>query len=203
MATETKSTISIAIISAISAVVIAVITTYGTIAVSAPEAKKVKKELEEISDLKLITNLPIGTIVPSMLEPTVFAEAVGDVDRDTPDWVLADGDKDITNSLYGQLSHNRTPPDLRGVFLRGMNEGRNDGKQDPQSDRNAGDYQPDTLARHRHGMVWHWRSFEGSKDRAPTTAVNYCNKGLCDSLFEGGKETRPKNVAVYFYIKIN
>ena len=90
MAGETKSTILIAIISAISAVVVAVITTYGTIAVSEPEAKKVKKELEEISDLQRIANLPIGTIVPSMLPPSLFAKVVGDpsvFDPEKSKWV--------------------------------------------------------------------------------------------------------------------
>ena len=136
MAGESKSTILIAIISAISAVVVAVITTYGTIAVSQPEAKKVKKELEEISDLQLITNLPVGTIVPSMLQPSLFSEVVGDPSVFNPEknkWVLADEQKDITRSRYGKLLNNtRYTPDLRGMFLRGMNEGRDDGKQDPE-----------------------------------------------------------------------
>ncbi len=131
MARETKSTILVAIIGAMSAVVIAVITTYGTIAVSAPEALKVKKELEDISDLQKIANLPIGTIVPSMLYPSQFAKAVGDLDRTTSHWVLADGQKDITTSQYGQLSNKTKTPDLRGMFLRGVNEGRDDGEQDP------------------------------------------------------------------------
>ena len=127
MTGESKSTILIATISGMTAIVIALITTYGTIAVSAPEAKKVKKELEEISDLQLMSNLPIGTVAPSMLKPSLFAEAVGDVDRDTPAWVFADGRTIAATSRYSQKSGETVVPDLRGMFLRGLNEGRNDG----------------------------------------------------------------------------
>lgn len=200
MAGEGKSTISIATISAISAIVIAVITTYGTIAVSAPEAKKVKKELEEISDLKLIANLPIGTIVSSMLKPSLFAESVGDLDRDTPAWVLADGRAIDATSRYSQKSGETVLPDLRGMFLRGMNEGRDDGKQDPQDDRKAGGYQADTFARHDHGLFFHYRSFQG-EDPGARPAIDRSTSAKSPS--QGGEETRPKNVAVYFYIKIN
>ena len=214
MAGETKSTILIAIISAISAVVVAVITTYGTIAVSEPEAKKVKKELEEISDLQRIANLPIGTIVPSMLPPSLFAKVVGDpsvFDPEKSKWVLADKQKDITNSRYGQLLNNRRyTPDLRGIFLRGMNEGRIDG--DPDDNRKPGEIQRDALQKHGHettarGLKW------GEPSEVPTAkGLGYTSKGNAHAPeaqvtivkdANVADETRPKNAAVYFYIKIN
>ncbi|MBN1932888.1 MAG: hypothetical protein JW786_14895 [Desulfobacterales bacterium] len=212
MSEGTKSTILIAIISAVSAIVVAVITTYGTIAVSEPEAKRVKKELEEISDLQQIANLPIGTIVPSMLHPSLFAKVVGDpsvFDPEKSSWVLADKQKDITRSRYGKLLNNtRYTPDLRGMFLRGMNEGRNDGKQDPKRDRIAGDYQRDALQEHGHETTateFKWNdtttdygyTSEG-KAHAPTASVMTVKEPAYAAI-----ETRPKNVAVYFYIKIN
>lgn len=219
MAKEDKSTILIATISAISAVVIAVVTTYGTIAVSAPEAKKVKKELEQISDLEKIANLPIGTITPSMLHPSVFAKTVGDpsvFDPETSKWVLADGQKDITNSQYGKLLGNtRFTPDLRGMFLRGLNEGRKDDKRDPDDERKPGGYQEDALQRHRHDTDALKLDRHIDQD---TKELGYTSRGGADAgkasvtTVTGEKvgekvnvagETRPKNVAVYFYIKIN
>ena len=211
MAEKTKSTILIAVISAISAVVVAVITTYGTIAVSEPEAKKVKMELEEMSDFKRVANLPIGTIAPSMLPPSLFAEAVGDpavFDPEKSRWVLADKQKDITRSRYGKLLGNtRYTPDLRGMFLRGMNEGRDDNKQDPEQNRSAGHYQPDALQEHGHkttatGFLWGANSEVGyTSDKraknAPIASVSAVTGADAED------ETRPKNVAVYYYIKIN
>ncbi len=212
MKEQTKSTVLIAMISAISAVVIAVITTYGTIAVSEPEAKKVKKELEEISDLQLIANLPIGTIVPSMLGPSTFAKAVGDLDRTTSEWVLADGQSIAATSRYGQLSNKTKTPDLRGMFLRGVNEGRKDGEQDPD-DRKPGEYQRDALQQHGHktdarkhgwGKMGDTQGWTKKAGEAPIASVTFVTT-LKDAKVKTrtAVETRPKNVAVYFYIKVN
>jgi len=208
----------IATISAISAVVIAAITTYGTIAVSAPEAKKVKKELGEISDLRKIANLPIGTITPSMLHPSLFANSVGDpsvFDPEKSKWVFADGQKDITNSQYGKLLGNtRFTPDLRGMFLRGLNEGRKDDKRDPD-ERKPGDYQEDALQGHGHktdalklGRYIDQDTKElgytsrGGAD-ADTASVTTVTEEKVGEKVNVADETRPKNVGVYFYIKIN
>jgi len=210
MAGESKSTILIAIISALSAVVVALITTYGTIAVSQPEAKKVKKELEEISNFQLIANLPVGTIVPSMFQPSLFAEAVGDpsvFDPAKSKWVLADGQKDITRSRYGKwLGNTRFTPDLRGMFLRGMNEGRDDGKEDTEKNRAAGDYQQDALKEHGHktdasNLSWDKQSDVGYRSNNENSARQAGVYEVTGAI--AADETRPRNVAVYFYIKIN
>lgn len=188
------------------------------------DAVKSKDKLVEIAKNvkeKDFVNLPIGTIIPSMLDPKEFAETVGDPDPSDFDpaiskWVLADGQKDITISQYGQFKSHT--PDLRGMFLRGMNEGRNDGKQDPEHNRTAGDYQQDTLQQHAHETTAtgyqfkvrdedsHYKWDNGKKD------LGYTSDGDADIVpakvtsVKGdkvAKETRPKNVAVYFYIKIN
>ncbi len=215
-----KSTILIAIISAVSAIVVAVVTTYGTIAVSAPEAKKVKEELKDISNLEKIANMPIGTIVPSMLPPSLFAEVVGDpapsvFDPGKSKWVLADG-RDIRISRYGRLSGNAETPDLRGMFLRGLNEGRKDDKQDPDV-RKPGDYQKDAIQRHGHKATVTGEP-TGYKEQAETpSGIGYTrNKAGRNAPYEkisvnvsdvvganAEAETRPRNAAVYFYIKIN
>jgi len=223
MAEGTKSTIVIAIISALSAIVVAMITTYGTIAVSEPKALEIKRDVEE----KKIENLPIGTIVPSMLPPSRFAQIVGDSDPSVSDprkskWVLAEG-QDVTASEYGKLlGGNRIyAPDLRGMFLRGMNENRNDGRQDPEQNRGAGDYQSDALREHGHST-----SATGYRYNVPDAQsdypwdnkhkdLGYTSDGDADLVpapvgpvivngsLKGAEETRPKNVAVFFYVKIN
>ncbi len=173
------------------------------------DESRAKEILGQISERQKIANLPIGTIAASMLDPNSFAEAVGDPNRTT--WVLADGQKDITNSRYGQLSGKTTPPDLRGVFLRGMNE---DGGRDPD-DREPGDYQPDALQKHGHktDALKLWRHISantselgytstGGADYGPASVMNVTDLDLKPPV-RTADETRPKNVAVYFYIKIN
>jgi hypothetical protein len=98
-------------------------------------------------------------------------------------------------------------PDLRGMFLRGLNsfdigKVRDDGKEDPDGkDRSAASFQIDMLQEHNH-KVSSKTADTGQKGRK----LPYRNGGL-DGDWQtenyGGSETRPKNVAVYYYIKIN
>ncbi len=175
-----------------------------------------KSNVQEIIALKKIVYLPLGTILPSMLDPNSFAKAVGDLDRTTREWALADG-RDVTDSNYGKLllsnntsstSEGITLPDLRGMFLRGMNEGRDDGNQDPD-DRKAGKYQQDALQKHGHKTDA--RKPPPSWTGRDTEPIGYTKTGDADALAarvttvteaNTADETRPKNVAVYFYIKI-
>ena len=64
-----------------------------------------KQDLKAISEIERIANLPIGSIVASMLPPALFLENVKDPPVFHPKdskWMLADGDKDkdITRSRY-------------------------------------------------------------------------------------------------------
>ena len=142
-----------------------------------------------------ITNLPVGTIVASYLSPRQMKENYGD------EWVLANGDEVSTKTAFYALTGKTKLPDLRGVFIRGLNVHRNDGKQDPDGqNRAAGDYQPDDFMKHNHSIttagIWH-RSFKG-ENGSPRTA----HQGDGYTGDNGGKETRPGNVALYYYIKI-
>lgn len=167
--------------------------------------------LEEISDIEKIANLPIGTIISSMLDPKSFPAAVGERPGSDPvesKWVLADG-RDVTESRYGKLllsndtsSNTVSAPDLRGMFLRGMNAGRKDGMQDPDK-RKAGHPQPDALQKHGHATSA--TALGWDKGEQGYTQGGYSVPASVTTV-EGAKtakETRPKNVAVYFYIKIN
>ena len=70
--------------------------------------------------------MPVGTVISSMLNPREFAETVGDPNPSDFDpavsrWALADGESIDATSRYSQLTDETTTPDLRGMFLRGMN----------------------------------------------------------------------------------
>jgi hypothetical protein len=184
----------------------------GIIFIKADGQGNFQQQLDELRN-KLV---PVGTIIASMLPPNEFRELYGSV------WVLANGQDRFANeegefllkadSEYGRIlckdiqnSSECTLPDLRGMFLRGINMGRSDGLQDPEGERQAKSFQDDSFESHTHELtqpVLCHRDYCGatgedlnsggwaSHQKVPLTSV-------------GGSETRPKNVAVYYYIKIN
>lgn len=128
--------------------------------------------------------IPVGTIV-AFWGTTV-----------PPGWRLCDG-----TIYYGTY---RTP-DLRGVFLRGLDNGRN---LDPG--REFGTYQADEFKSHNHSngnykyllrphQDGHADTAPGS-DGGPDFEPDILHKGHI--LAAGGSETRPKNVAVNFIMYV-
>ena len=57
-------------------------------------------------------------------------------------WILADG-RSVAGSKYEDITGNSAIPDARGLFVRGKNNGRADGNQDPDGDRTLGNLQLD------------------------------------------------------------
>jgi len=159
---------------------------------------------------KVVDNnlIPIGAVIGSMLPPAEFYRQAGLDSTYVPEkytWVLADG-RDVTRSVYEKISSGkRTVPDLRGLFLRGINEGA---KNDPDGERLAGSVQPDSFAAHNHGAVLP-RIAERIEAAAyggiAATVVAGSENGSTAVSVEnkGGLETRPRNAAVYWYIRIN
>lgn len=157
---------------------------------------------------KIGKQLPYGSIMPSMLNPEEMASV-------SVDWKLADGSNTPPESRY-YLHISRTLPDLRGVFLRGTNQGRNDGFEDVEN-RDPGNLQTDSFKSHHHhgayaghlGLANRYGMEDGkmlgegevryefSGDPAKNT------KTAAKTSSTGERETRPKNVAVNYYIKIN
>jgi hypothetical protein len=146
------------------------------------------KDINENKSKQIIlsSDIPVGTIIASMLKP----ENMNSITKGT--WVLADGR--IGTKNYQNVTKKSNLPDLRGNFLRGLRSG--DG-------RYPGHFQNEMVKKHNHrGYDYKWVSF--NKGVALATSKEEPFYGINDTLTGsyGGNETRPKNVAVYFYIKV-
>jgi len=112
-----------------------------------------------------------------------------------PSWVLMDG-RSIAGSAYATLTGSGTIPDARGMVLRGKNNGRSDGNENPDGDSALGLYQGDQFRSHTHSGV----PITPSNVGAGGGAVVGFNGNTGSS---GGNETRMKNITVNHFIKIN
>jgi hypothetical protein len=140
-------------------------------------------------------------------------------------WLPADGRSAPPRSAYSRLKGGLDVrvPDLRSVFLRGLNqfdgghEPVGEDRADPDT-RAALSYQSDALQTHRHNSEHHgapgiYDSSAGTGPSARSSAASYKNRPvfliLEPSNVPGRRhvnvspETRPKNVAVYFYVRID
>ena len=189
--------------------------------------QQLEKTIEkEFQNLKL-NALPIGTIIASMLEFEKFQNIAGNA------WKPADGRKVSAKSKYATLTGNTTLPDFRGMFLRGLNQfdpakgPRTDKYKDPDgSRRREGQLQEDatSLPKNKknpfkgdaasagdHSHVYFKAIREGgrsgSNERAASEAGTTGSAGSHThtvSITGGGdSETRPVNIAVFYYIKID
>jgi len=147
----------------------------------------------------------IGDVKYSVLPPYKFREENG------KGWVLMDNNIPLQGSNLNTKHGITSLPDARGLFIRSLNLKRNDDKADPYSkennntERQMGDFQTDAFKLHRHsiagklleasgGIGFYGYGFE-SNSRQSTR--NY------STTEDGGNESRPKNIALYTYIKIN
>lgn len=137
----------------------------------------------------------IGDIKPSLLTSAQMSAI-------STDWILANGGSCI-GTAYATLTGNNTVPDLRGQFLRGLDTSGTVDK-DGQS-RTLGSSQSDATA--KNGLFlnirttdssspWHERSDIISGSSPP-------NNSPSGNAINGDLETRPVNVAVNYFIKVN
>lgn len=165
-------------------------------------------EPESISQehLRRDSRVPVGTVIQSLLAPELFAQAVGDpgsFDPSVSKWVLADGEREIGSSEYGRLTSASRSPDLRGVFLRGINMGREGEFRDPDGNRNPGHIQKFALQNHIHQIpIGYFENSEGA-GWSMGHLDNAFGLHRGESYGFGDAETRPTNAAVYHYLKIN
>lgn len=156
----------------------------------------------------------VGTVQASLLSPEVFAQEAGDpaeFDPAVTTWVLADG-RLVVGSRFAELTGQLAVPDMRGMFLRGLNGARSDGMEAPGAPRALGSTQQHALQGHGHATeiaiatAWHAPGpFVGAygtnqiitnRVMEPTTIAEY-------GTVQFDKETRPRNIAVNYYIRIN
>ncbi|HNY30655.1 MAG TPA: hypothetical protein PKO15_07195 [Fibrobacteria bacterium] len=167
----------------------------------------------EIVRLDTTRQIPKGTIAAFLSEP----ESDGYLPNSAKSWILAAGQADVNGVKI---------PDLRGQFLRGVDyivTGRAATGLDPDGTRKAGTTQNDAFQGH-----WHqnfrgsekysvlWRSGNGAGTggglAAGTTQNDVNSFGsitittpVADTVNgtpRTDSETRPKNVAVYWYVKV-
>ena len=157
----------------------------------------------------------VGSVQATLLAPEVFAAQVGDAaqfDPSTSRWALADG-RDVRGSAYSAITGMTHLPDMRGMFIRGLNRGRDDGLQDPDGAARAnGDIQLDTLQGHGHetqlgvnGADFASGTFQGVHGQNAYIGYRVLEPSTIDAYGEVrfGTETRSRNVAVDYMIRIN
>lgn len=165
----------------------------------------------ENSNETIVDEGAIGDVKFSILKPELFIEANGN------GWVLLKGQafSDVKpdplifkEQEFFNVDGVLKLPDARGVFVRGMNEGREivDSKGDPDTKRTVGSYQPDLIKEHNHNYRkyidhgWTTRYGEGQGLVIPGDFEVKPTEGVNES--KSGEETRPRNIALYVYIKI-
>ena len=168
---------------------------------------------------------PTGSIMP-------FA---GSKDKIPSGWVLCDGTElnridyatlyDVIGTNWGSGNNSTTfrVPDMRGVFLRGVSDGKTNFDNDRNSrssmysggntNDNVGSFQAESFKSHNHGGGRHRHSIGfklsgiivdtgGGSDQSVVTGST--NTSYADDIVKasGGNETRPDNVYVYYIIKL-
>jgi hypothetical protein len=147
---------------------------------------------------------PVGA---SLLDPVQFAKEAGDPPTfalGDSKWTLADG-KMVSGTTYAALTANAPIPDLRGLFLRGKNNKRSDGRENPDGDLALGQFQNDQFQDHVHqfnrggdGGSETTYALTGTRNTGdPRGETNYITSG------QHGTETRPRSATVNYYIRIN
>jgi hypothetical protein len=155
---------------------------------------------EKVSEGKL------GDVKYSVLDPTRFIEVNGG------GWVLMDG-RSIEGSDLFAVSGLKTAYDAQGVFIRGLNLNRDPNIGDPEGqDRLLGSYQRDMVIDHSHkytslgNTLWADKGYseQGRPIRlAATSETDTPTNSNPAAQRISGVETRPRNIALYTYIKIN
>jgi hypothetical protein len=148
----------------------------------------------------------IGSVQASLLTEAEFQSIFG------TGWVLARG-QSVSGSKYASITGVTTVPDMRGMFLRGKNNGRSDGNQDSGGERNLrnGNIQQDQMQGHIHGTNIYddnvggtGRSFGQMQfDNRNEISTSFPRNDGTNGTPRTGTETRPRNITVNYFIRIN
>lgn len=158
--------------------------------------------------------LPVGSVIYSMLDEATFQSQ--NTSPTPVRWIIADG-RDVTGSVYQNLTGLTTVPDLRGIFVRGKSGSRADGNQNPDGDLALGTFTSDKLDSHNHAVSdpGHAHSFDaagifndggysdGNNRGAHLTFTTASSTTGITISNTGGNETAPKSVTLNPFIRIN
>lgn len=171
------------------------------------------------------SGMPVGTIISSFLKWDNFQITTknnsnnpnGNIWSDKySKWSPCDGRKISNSSFTTKAGGASNTPDLRGLFLRGLNvfdpteaTHVSNEQKDPDERAIESKFQSDEIKSHNHpvsdnpkimvAMGEGWRNVAGG-DAAQST---FAGQGVGTIGHRGSIETRPKNIAVYYYMKIN
>lgn len=147
----------------------------------------------------------IGQSIESMLTEAQHQALYGS------GWVLEDG-RDVTGSLYHQITGFTNVPDSRGLFVRAKNNGRSDGNQNPAGDLALGAFQNDAFQGHDHGIRtdsanlalggWNTWGINASAGTRSDVVEGPVSDGV-NGTPRIANETRPKSITKNKFIKIN
>jgi hypothetical protein len=163
-----------------------------------------------------MSGLPVGSIVASILSVTDFFHQV------TPGetWQQADGAAVASSTAlgkiilgggtdYGELrTANNTEalsPNLNGVFLRGRDYGQPGNLRNPEGSLKPGHLQMDDVGPHTHNTQVGYQNVYSPGAGAPVWQGTAGAESSNPNVVAGNPraETRPKNVTVNFFIRVN
>ncbi len=150
----------------------------------------------------LASILPVGSVIHSLLTEAQFQDLTSD------DWVLLKG-QDVSDSEFAVITGITVLPDGRGIFLRGKNNGRADGKQNLQGEQALGAYEADGFRNHSHNLQASYFQETGGPvvhdDGSEFLIINEPITGTVQTpdISKVTVETRPKSLTMNIFIRIN
>lgn len=167
-------------------------------------------KLIKANDGSLVGNsfFAVGSVQQTFLSAVEFESIMG------TDWVLADG-RDVSGSLYETITGNSTAPDVRGLFLRTVGGNANatiGGSQGEDVNQGSISASSNSTGAHTHNM-WSFSgaTLSGGGSNIPINQSSSNSSQATQSAgshnhtitISAGSETRPVNITVNTFIKIN
>ena len=164
--------------------------------------------------------LPVGSVTASILTESQFQAQTASPAPQT--WILCDG-RDVEGTLFSQVTGLTNVPDMRGLFIRGKNNGRSDGDQNPDGELALGQFSGQRFGAHNHAFndPGHSHSMNPDFGDAGTNYNSGNNRqAYAASPFgtgahtatsstgisiqvQGGNDTAPANLTLNWFIRIN
>jgi hypothetical protein len=162
---------------------------------------------------KVVCSGAVGDVKYSILDPVKFAQVNGDC------WVPMDGRPLTSTDALSQLAGLSSLPNAGGLFVRAQDFANSDNDPDRDSNSPVATMQGDDFKSHNHnitdpghnhtgGAFWPAGGWpEQNQAGNPQDYTMFTNTGTSTTGITinntGGTETRPKNINLWVYIRIN